>query len=329
MPTASPVLGPIEVPAEYPLWRVHPPTYKPPPGHSHGTPRRLSQRPRVATERLRSNRGPGGAAFPPINPAFAAAYAKKGRWHLAQFTPEAGARRRRSPGPPEAKPAPAKVTRGAQLWRKAQSARDAVRSERESTASGRWQMAIKPWLRGGSERDRQLQKARVEKLQMDAAAERKRMDIEMKGRKLLKDMDFLHRKAEARLTEERLTEHIKRKLDELGRTRRGLEQLKAGPIKGSTLRALQTVHKQMLRELFDDMDEDGGGSLDMDEIRSLARSLGSRLSQKELDAAMAEMDEDGGGSADFHEFYQWWCSEKKTSLAGADTDQAYSIVPLS
>ena len=35
--------------------------------------------------------------------------------------------------------------------------------------------------------------------------------------------------------------------------------------------------------------------------------------------SFAEMDEDGGGSADFHEFYQWWCSEKKTSLAGADT----------
>jgi hypothetical protein len=179
-----------------------------------------------------------------------------------------------------------------------------------------------------SDRERQLAKARVEKLVLDKAAAGKRLELETKGRKLLKDIEFLQRKAETRLQEERLTEEIKWKLDELTLTRKRIDALRNGTIKQATLHAIEEVHIQMCRELFDDMDADGGGCLDIDEIRQLSVSLGSRLTQKELERAMAEMDEDGGGEVDFHEFYSWWCSDKKAAIAGPGEDQLFSIVPL-
>ena len=49
------------------------------------------------------------------------------------------------------------------------------------------------------------------------------------------------------------------------------------------------------RGLFEQIDEDGGGTLDREEIRILAKRLGKRLSDEKLDAAMAQMDEDGNG----------------------------------
>ena len=64
----------------------------------------------------------------------------------------------------------------------------------------------------------------------------------------------------------------------------------------------EQYHDAEIRELFDMFDEDGGGSLDEDEVDALARCLGgTRLTRTELDAAMAEMDEDGGGDVSFKE----------------------------
>lgn len=54
------------------------------------------------------------------------------------------------------------------------------------------------------------------------------------------------------------------------------------------------------------MDADEGGTLDREEIRVLARSLGNQLSEPQLDQAMREMDEDGSGEVDFEEFFDWY-----------------------
>lgn len=165
-------------------------------------------------------------------------------------------------------------------------------------------------------------------LQIEKAAELKRLAMEKQGRKLLKDIEFLQRASEQRLEEEKLTEEIKFKLDDLRASRRAIEHLKSKPIKQGTLHNIERVHMSVCRDLFDDMDEDGGGCLDLDEIRQLSISLGSRLTQSQLEAAMAEMDEDGGGEVDFHEFYKWWCSDKKAAIAGNQTNQPYTIIPL-
>ena len=62
----------------------------------------------------------------------------------------------------------------------------------------------------------------------------------------------------------------------------------------------------MAELLFSEIDEDGSGTLERDEIDALAKQLGRPLSSDELDAAMAEMDADGGGDVDFPEFLEWY-----------------------
>jgi Ca2+-binding EF-hand superfamily protein len=52
-----------------------------------------------------------------------------------------------------------------------------------------------------------------------------------------------------------------------------------------------------LRRLFNDLDEDGSGSLDRSELHRLCKDMGAELSQRELNDAMREMDADGSGGA--------------------------------
>ena len=57
-------------------------------------------------------------------------------------------------------------------------------------------------------------------------------------------------------------------------------------------------------------------------------TLGYRLTDKELTAAMAEMDEDGSGEVDFIEFYGWWTNPKKVAtLKGTAGSSHFEIVP--
>lgn len=153
------------------------------------------------------------------------------------------------------------------------------------------------------------------------------MELERKGRKLLKDIEFLQAATEERLQEQKLTKEIMYRLDDVRRSRRIIDDLKTKSIQQAMFDAIEAAHLKMCRELFEEMDADGGGSLDMDEIRQLSISLGNRLTQSQLDAAMAEMDEDGGGAVDFREFYAWWCSDKKAIIARPATDEAFCVVP--
>ena len=52
--------------------------------------------------------------------------------------------------------------------------------------------------------------------------------------------------------------------------------------------------------------QDGSGSLDRDEVRTLVEMVGTTFTEKELDAAMAELDPSGDGQVDFAEFKQYW-----------------------
>ena len=51
----------------------------------------------------------------------------------------------------------------------------------------------------------------------------------------------------------------------------------------------------MLKELFEELDDDNSNMLDIDEVGELARRLGIKLTQQELEVAMSEMDNDGSG----------------------------------
>ena len=61
---------------------------------------------------------------------------------------------------------------------------------------------------------------------------------------------------------------------------------------------------------FEDVDEDGSGFLERDEIKRLAHAVGQELGEHELDEAMKEMDADGSGEVDFEEYYAWWQAMK-------------------
>ena len=72
-----------------------------------------------------------------------------------------------------------------------------------------------------------------------------------------------------------------------------------------------------VKDVFDEMHADGGGSLDREKIRALCEKLLQlRLTVEQLDGGMAEMDVDGGGEISFHEFYTWWdrCQVSCTNL---------------
>jgi hypothetical protein len=72
----------------------------------------------------------------------------------------------------------------------------------------------------------------------------------------------------------------------------------------------QGINEEELKHLFGQIDEDGSGLLDRDEVAALSEQLGAPLTKVKLDAAMADMDEDGSGEVDFDEFQAWWARVK-------------------
>eukprot|EP01050_Picozoa_sp_SAG11_P020105 SAG11_NODE_3334_length_2519_cov_5.297521_1_plen_180_part_00 len=69
--------------------------------------------------------------------------------------------------------------------------------------------------------------------------------------------------------------------------------------------------KSAIRMVFDSMDADGTGDLDMTEIKQLAEVLfcpdmSRQMSDEEYAVMMDDMDTDKSGAVTFQEFSQWW-----------------------
>ena len=77
---------------------------------------------------------------------------------------------------------------------------------------------------------------------------------------------------------------------------------------GSCLQKSENTRNQALM-MFEEVDKDGSGMLDRDEVKLLCQKMGKNLSSKQIDAAMAEMDDDGGGEVDYEEFKKWWADQ--------------------
>ena len=71
-------------------------------------------------------------------------------------------------------------------------------------------------------------------------------------------------------------------------------------------RLLESIHDGDLKVLFAQMDEDGSGELDEEEIGVLLERLGFELDDKKRKKIMAEIDTDGSGDIDFSEFRGWF-----------------------
>ena len=67
-----------------------------------------------------------------------------------------------------------------------------------------------------------------------------------------------------------------------------------------------------LLELWNEIDADGSGSLDMQEVQRLSHRLHMPLTHSELRDAMQQMDADGSGEVDFEEFKAWWAKFSTT-----------------
>lgn len=75
-------------------------------------------------------------------------------------------------------------------------------------------------------------------------------------------------------------------------------QAKSGKLKSTDARSL--------RKLFRQLDVDGSGALDREEVKMLAAAGGKAMSERQLSDAMKQMDKDGSGEIDFEEFAEWW-----------------------
>src|SRR3990167_2485516 len=71
-----------------------------------------------------------------------------------------------------------------------------------------------------------------------------------------------------------------------------------------------------LKEAFDGFDKDKSGFLDMDEVVSLASSLGVKTSKKELTDLFASIDVNHDNKASFEEFLGWYRVVRHSALTG-------------
>ena len=103
----------------------------------------------------------------------------------------------------------------------------------------------------------------------------------------------------------------------LSRTQKACDQADAAL--SSTEREVSNCIDAAERPLmvFDDVDQDGSGELDRDEITELAKSLAMDMTEDELDDAFVAMDKDCGGTISIDEFYGWW---KKNEEQGESSE---------
>ena len=82
----------------------------------------------------------------------------------------------------------------------------------------------------------------------------------------------------------------------------------------------QEKEREWLQDLFDHIDEDGNGTLDLEELGQMTADLGLSLTTMELSQAMADMDRDNNGDVDFDEFFTWYVEACATSGQGLATE---------
>jgi hypothetical protein len=61
-----------------------------------------------------------------------------------------------------------------------------------------------------------------------------------------------------------------------------------------------------LQGLWTQLDQDGSGALDRNEVAEVMKSMGKPVDDAGLEAAMLEIDKDGSGEVEFEEFLAWW-----------------------
>ena len=68
-----------------------------------------------------------------------------------------------------------------------------------------------------------------------------------------------------------------------------------------------------LREIFNEFDEDGSGSIDASEFQTLAHACGETLTDEEAQETLERLDDDKNGTLEFEEFKAWMDSKKNSN----------------
>ena len=82
-----------------------------------------------------------------------------------------------------------------------------------------------------------------------------------------------------------------------------------------------------LREVFNMVDLNRSGSISVDELSSLLRTLGVSCSQHELKLMVEEIDENGNGLIDFDEFVQVMSRRVSSDYTMHDVKRAFQVGP--
>jgi Ca2+-binding EF-hand superfamily protein len=82
-----------------------------------------------------------------------------------------------------------------------------------------------------------------------------------------------------------------------------------------------SAREKMWKQRFDEVDVDGSGELDIDELGELMLLIGCNCSLEKLQKTMTDLDKDGSGTLDWDEFKQWL----NTLSAGTGSDDRQTL----
>eukprot|EP01050_Picozoa_sp_SAG11_P022597 SAG11_NODE_4311_length_1953_cov_1.192017_2_plen_212_part_00 len=92
----------------------------------------------------------------------------------------------------------------------------------------------------------------------------------------------------------------------------------------------EDMAKEEIMHFFSQIDSDGSGLLDREEVQELLLKMGNPVEEEQLDTIMYEIDNDGSGQLDLNEFLSWWkrAGKKKRAALTAVNDKMNQIRDL-
>ena len=177
-------------------------------------------------------------------------------------------------------------------WREALAKRKDRDAAGERKAKTKWKEEVKPYLaqqtlqdehftrHGNSQRQRAAYRARKTKYMSDKTLKKKHNIVDQKGRRLLKDIEFLFERrrqiyeTESMKTHDFTGERATLDKEALSAVEADIKALKQSSISLPRLGQLTDIHKGMLTDLFMELDQDASGLLDLEEVKQLCLMLG-------------------------------------------------------
>ena len=85
------------------------------------------------------------------------------------------------------------------------------------------------------------------------------------------------------------------------------------------------LEHDQVKKMFDDIDTDGGGSLDKAETSALFKKLQIALTDEQYEQVFGELDRGGDGDVSFEEFQRWWFL-KKNGASLARSPDVFAVI---